>query len=208
MLALIALPFSRAATKTPTDSASAKPKIDFNRDIRPIFSDTCYACHGPDANKRKAGLRLDQKEEAFKQAKSDNYAIVPGDLAKSKLIELITTEDKDEQMPPPESGKTLTKAQIDLLRQWVAEGAPWQNHWSYIPPERPALPPSKTKPGRGMKLITSPGSTGKGRTQTQPASGQDRWSVGRHWTSRVCRRRLKKLTPSSRIKFDGLRKVG
>ena len=145
MLAPIALPLSGAAAKSPTERASSRPKIDFNRDIRPIFSDTCYACHGPDANKRKAGLRLDQKEEAFKPAKSGNYAIVPGDVAKSKLIELIITEDKDEQMPPPESGKTLTKAQIDLLRQWVAEGAPWQNHWSYIPPERPALPTVKNK---------------------------------------------------------------
>jgi len=86
MLALIAKPLSGAAAKSPTSLASSRPKIDFNRDIRPIFSDTCYACHGPDANKRKAGLRLDQKEEAFKPAKSGNYAIVPGDVAKSKLI--------------------------------------------------------------------------------------------------------------------------
>src|SRR5215471_13093226 len=74
-----------------TAAPGSKPSVDFNRDIRPIFSENCYACHGPDQNKRKAGLRLDKKEDAFRQLESGNYAIVPGDLAKSKLFYRITT---------------------------------------------------------------------------------------------------------------------
>src|ERR1041385_104753 len=98
--------------------SSRKPQIDFNRDIRPIFSENCYACHGPDHNKRKAGLRLDKKEDAFKQLESGNYAIVPGDLAKSQLIYRITTSDDDDRMPPHKTGKHLTRDQIEKLRRW------------------------------------------------------------------------------------------
>src|SRR5215831_18418284 len=76
-----------------TAAPGSKPSVDYNRDIRPIFSENCYACHGPDQNKRKAGLRLDRKEDAFVELKSGNFAIVPGDLARSKLIERITTRD-------------------------------------------------------------------------------------------------------------------
>src|SRR5882724_8728988 len=97
-------------------SPSGQPEVDYNRDIRPIFSENCYACHGPDQNKRKAGLRLDRKEEAFLQLKSGNYAIVPGDPAKSKLIYRITTTDDDDRMPPLKTGKHLTPSQIENLR--------------------------------------------------------------------------------------------
>ena len=81
------------------------PKVDFNRDIRPILSDHCYACHGPDENKRKGGLRLDRQAEAFKTLKSGNRAIVPGDLEKSTLVKRLTSHDPDELMPPPEIGR-------------------------------------------------------------------------------------------------------
>jgi hypothetical protein len=117
--------------------------VDFNRDIRPILSDRCYACHGPDEGKRKAGLRLDVKEEPFKELKSGNRAIVPGDLAKSALIQRLTTTDPDDVMPPPKTGKPLTPEQIDLFKRWVQEGAPWAKHWAFIPPERPPLPKVK-----------------------------------------------------------------
>jgi hypothetical protein len=125
-----------------TDS---KPKVDFNRDIRPILSDNCYACHGPDATKRKAGLRLDLKEGALGKLKSDNVAIVPGDLTQSELIARITARDEDDRMPPLKTGKHLSEAQIDLLRRWIAQGAEWQPHWSFIKPERSALPELKNK---------------------------------------------------------------
>src|SRR6266496_3605753 len=116
------------------------PKVDFNRDIRPILSDHCYACHGPDENKRKAGLRFDRPEEALKTLKSGNRAIVPGDVDKSTLVQRLTSRDPDEVMPPPKEGKPLRAAQVELLIRWVREGAERKNHWSLIVPERPALP--------------------------------------------------------------------
>jgi hypothetical protein len=125
--------------------AKAAAKIDFNRDVRTILSDNCFACHGPDENKRKAKLRFDVKEEAFKPAKSGDLAIVPGDLKKSQLVARITTKDEDDLMPPLKSGKKLTAQQIDLLKRWIAEGAPWQTHWAYETPKRPALPQVKDK---------------------------------------------------------------
>ena len=129
-------------------SAAGKPagapgKIDFNRDIRAIFSDNCFTCHGPDDKERKAKLRLDRKEDAFKPAKSGDYAIVPGDLAKSKLIERITSKDPDEVMPPPKTGKKLTAQQIELFKRWIQEGAKFEGHWAFAKPERPALPAVK-----------------------------------------------------------------
>src|SRR4051812_20868926 len=129
---------SSAAEKNPG-------KIDFNRDIRPIFSENCYACHGPDKNKRKAGLRLDIKEEAFKKQESGDFAIIPNSVKKSKLLNLTTSQDEDDRMPPSKFGKRLTKDQTTLLRRWVEQGAEWKPHWSYIPPERPSLPKVKNK---------------------------------------------------------------
>ena len=107
------------------DLAAAAP-IDFNRDVRPILSDHCYACHGPDEEKRKAGLRLDQKESALGELKSGSRAIVPGDLAHSALVERVTSTDPDEVMPPPKEGKSLSKEQINTLVAWVKEGAQWK----------------------------------------------------------------------------------
>ena len=133
---------------TPPGFAASNPKaakIDFNRDIRPILSDNCFACHGPDDKARKAKLRLDTKEDAFHAAKSGEFAIVPGDLKKSALVERVTTKNEDDVMPPPKTGKKLTATQIDLLKRWIAEGAPWQTHWAYENPKRPALPEVKDK---------------------------------------------------------------
>src|SRR5438876_4692530 len=98
-------------------AAQTKPAIDFSRQIRPILSDNCFKCHGPDEKERKAKLRLDLVEEALKPAKSGDYAIVPGDIAKSKLIERITSKDPDEVMPPPKTGKKLNAQQIELFRR-------------------------------------------------------------------------------------------
>jgi hypothetical protein len=126
-------------------AATPTPNVDFNRDIRPLLSDHCYACHGPDENKRKAGLRLDREEDAFKELKSGQRALVAGDPAKSSLVQRLVTADPDELMPPPKHGKPLTAAQIDLLQRWVKEGAQWQQHWSFIPPQRPPLPAVKDR---------------------------------------------------------------
>src|SRR5438874_13057091 len=114
---LLAWLVSQSATPVPAAKAKAGTKVDFNRDIRPLFSENCYACHGPDQNKRKAGLRLDQQEGALAELKSGNHAIVPGDISKSALIARITTSDEDDRMPPLKTGKHLTPAQIDSLRR-------------------------------------------------------------------------------------------
>jgi hypothetical protein len=106
--------------------------IDFNRDISPILSDTCFACHGPDAGQRKAGLRFDTKEGAFAKA----GVIIPGDSTNSRLIKRITAAQPEMRMPPPGSDRSLTANQIELLRRWIDEGAKWETHWAYLPPKR------------------------------------------------------------------------
>ena len=116
-------------------------KVDFNREIRPILSDRCYACHGPDEGKRKAGLRLDVEADAFRELKSGQRALVSGDPEKSSLVQRIVSTDPDELMPPAKHGKPLSAEQVALLRRWVTEGATWERHWSFIPPQRPPLPP-------------------------------------------------------------------
>src|SRR6059058_5080600 len=112
---------SSAAEKNPG-------KIDFNRDIRPIFSENCFACHGPDKNKRKSGLRLDNKEGAFAAGKSEKFAIVPGKPDKSELIARLNSKDEEEVMPPPGEKKKLTPAQIALLKKWIEGGALYDKH--------------------------------------------------------------------------------
>src|SRR5687767_9426712 len=104
--------------------AGSRP-VDFQREIRPILSQNCFLCHGPDENERKAGLRLDIREEALKPAKSGAKAIVPKQPEQSELLKRIAHSDPDELMPPAKSGKKLTASEIDLLRRWIAEGAPY-----------------------------------------------------------------------------------
>lgn len=113
--------------------------------MRPILSEHCYTCHGPDENKRKAGLRLDVQADAVKELKSGNHALVSGNLTNSTLVERIVTTDEEEIMPPPKHNKPLKPEQIALLKRWVQEGAQWQKHWSFIPPERPQFPSVKNQ---------------------------------------------------------------
>tara|TARA_R110002072_G_scaffold303121_1_gene494520 strand:+ start:36711 stop:39794 length:3084 start_codon:yes stop_codon:yes gene_type:complete len=114
--------------------SAADSKVDFNRDIRPILSDNCYACHGPDESHREGGFRLDRKDSAFGKADSDSVVIVPGKPEASELIARIVTDDVDLRMPPADSTKSLSEDQIDLLKRWVAQGATWREHWAFIPP--------------------------------------------------------------------------
>ncbi|MEQ1862960.1 MAG: c-type cytochrome domain-containing protein, partial [Chthoniobacteraceae bacterium] len=108
--------------------------VSFNRDIRPIFSDTCFQCHGPDEAKRKSGLRLDQRESAVKPAESGEVAIVPGKPDESEIIKRLTAKDPDDVMPPRKLHKEITPAQIATVRKWIAEGAESQGHWAFIAP--------------------------------------------------------------------------
>src|SRR5688500_1175893 len=122
------------------DVARAAEKVDFDRQIRPILSDKCFHCHGPDEKTRDSDLRLDTKDGAFADL-GGHKAIVPGDVGASELVKRITSRDEDEQMPPPDSGRSLSAEQIELLQRWIAEGAVWQQHWSLVPVTRPAAPP-------------------------------------------------------------------
>ena len=115
--------------------AFAAGKLKYNRDVRPILSDKCFYCHGPDKNHREGDLRLDVREDAVKAK-----AIVPGDPAKSAIIERIHTEDEDDLMPPPESKKELSDREKKILQQWIAEGADYEPHWAYTPLARPKVP--------------------------------------------------------------------
>lgn len=123
----------------------ARGEVDFQREVRPILSGICFKCHGPDEAARKAGLRLDIREEALKPAKSGDIAIVPGDISKSALVKRILTTDEDDLMPPPKAKMPLTDAQKDILKRWVAEGAEYRPHWAFVAPKRPALPEVKQK---------------------------------------------------------------
>jgi mono/diheme cytochrome c family protein len=114
--------------------------VDFNRDIRPILSDKCYTCHGPDPNARKASLRLDDGIRAFEELRSGNKALVPGDLVASALIQKIVHADPEERMPPAKAIKQLTQEEADLIAQWVQDGAQWDTHWAWSAPKRTEQP--------------------------------------------------------------------
>ena len=116
-------------------------RVEFNRDIRPILSDNCFACHGPDEKTRQAGLRLDVAEQAATKLSSGKTALVAGKLSESELVRRIVTDDPNERMPTADSGKHLTVAQIALLKRWVEQGAEYQGHWSFVTPKRPEIPP-------------------------------------------------------------------
>ena len=122
-------------------SATTAGPVQFNRDIRPILSDHCFSCHGPDVQKMKGGLRLDVREAALRPAKSGKKAILPRDAAGSELVHRLLTDDADELMPPPEAHKPLKPEQKALLQRWIAEGAEYQGHWAYQPIVRPSVPP-------------------------------------------------------------------
>ena len=121
-------------------AGAAETTVDFNRDVRPILSDRCFACHGPDAEDRQAGLRLDLRAAATAALESGVTAVVPGDPAASALAERITSTDPDLVMPPPHIGKPITPAEAEILRRWIAAGAEYQGHWAFERIERPAVP--------------------------------------------------------------------
>jgi hypothetical protein len=120
-------------------SGRSAPTVEFNRDIKPLLSDRCFPCHGPDAAKRKAGLRFDQESSA-KADRDGRHAIVPGQRDRSELWLRITSDEPDRHMPPLKSGKSLSPVEIDEIGRWIAQGAVWQPHWAFVSPLRPATP--------------------------------------------------------------------
>jgi len=124
-------------------SSAADQPVNFSRQISPIFSENCFACHGPDAGQRKAKLRLDTQEGAFAVNKEGKSIIKSGESKNSELYKHISSEDPDEIMPPAKSGKKLTSAQVDLIKRWIDEGAKWETHRAFQKPVRPQLPTVK-----------------------------------------------------------------
>ena len=116
-------------------SLACAREIDFAKDVRPILADNCFACHGPDENTREADLRLDVADEAA-------AVLSRGD---SELLRRITSQDPDEVMPPPTSKKELNKQQIDVLQEWIEQGAEYSSHWAFTPPRLPQVPPVELK---------------------------------------------------------------
>lgn len=121
-------------------AAESDGAIRYNRDIRPILTENCFNCHGPDSASRKAGLRLDSFEAATAERKDSKPAIIPGKPDESSVIARVLTSDEDDVMPPVKSKKVLSSEQKELLRRWVAEGAKYEAHWSFIPPSKAAPP--------------------------------------------------------------------
>lgn len=134
--------------REPAPTAQTPPLVraklaDFNRDLRPILSDNCFACHGPDEQKRQRNLRLDIREGGAFEERDGYRIIVPGNSSQSRLYQRISADHEAFRMPPPWSGRKLTDKQIELVRQWIDQGAHWETHWAYIAPKRPSLPKVK-----------------------------------------------------------------
>ena len=163
-----------------TALATAAPPLQFNRDIRPILSDHCLACHGPDNNARKAGLRLDTREGLYGGTKEEGPILTPGNPDKSALWQRIVTTDPDDVMPPPSAHKELKQAQRDVLRRWIEEGAPWQPHWAFIKPERPPIP-AVSRPGWVRNPIDAFVLSKLDSLGLQPAPEADRRTLARRF---------------------------
>ena len=115
-------------------------KVDFNYHVKPILSDRCYSCHGPDEKSRKAGLRLDIESVAFSKLESNNRAFVKGNISGSESVHRILSNDPEKHMPPPESNLSLSNREKAILIKWIDQGAEWKNHWSFITPKMPKIP--------------------------------------------------------------------
>jgi hypothetical protein len=145
VLAVIMGMLHACSDRLPDEVAKAYDKlpqeIDFNFHVRPILSDRCYPCHGPDENARKADLRLDQQEAVFAGLKdSREFAVVPGKPHQSMLIDRILDADAERTMPPPDSKLRLNAEEKATLVKWIEQGARWKKHWAYIPPAKAPLP--------------------------------------------------------------------
>ncbi len=140
-LLLLSLLFgaATAANLAAAPKGPATKGVDFSREVRPILSDKCFACHGPDEGPRQADLRLDTKEGASAD-RGGSQVIVPGDAAASRLYQRISHKQEIARMPPPSADRQLTQAEVETIRRWIDEGAEWETHWAFQTPERPAPP--------------------------------------------------------------------
>lgn len=136
VICLACLEFFLSAVSAGNQQSPPKSSVDFNREVRPILSDNCFACHGPDENQRKAKLRFDTKDGAFAKP----GVITPGDASKSRLYQRISAKDENRVMPPVSTGHKLTEKQIETIKRWIDEGAQWNAHWAFAAPKRPEIP--------------------------------------------------------------------
>ena len=157
--------------------AAGEEPIRFNRDIRPILSDNCFYCHGPDKNKREAELRLDS-HEGLHGTGGQPGALIPGKPDDSPMLHRILSTDPDEQMPPPETGKSLTPEQVALIRRWIAEGADFQGHWAFLPRDLSVTDPAES---------TGPAESKVPAESTGPSEGErnEQHAVDRQMTARI-----------------------
>lgn len=141
-ICLLTLLMNACTSDQGQQTAQLPDRVDFNFHVKPILSDRCFTCHGPDDKTRKGNLRLDTEAGAFAALDSlgEHFAIVPGDLNNSLLVSRIQSEDPEEVMPPPESNLTLTPYEIQVLSRWIEQGAEWQSHWAFIPPVKREIP--------------------------------------------------------------------
>jgi hypothetical protein len=153
--------------------------VDFARDVQPIISDFCYHCHGPDPGSRKAGLRLDQRDAALAGGKSGLPAITPGAPDQSELIARIFSTDPEEVMPSPDSHRTLTEQQKQVMKRWIEEGAPWKDHWAFVAPSRPSVP---APPAAGNSPIDAFVEAHLAQAAIQPSPEADRRTLLRRVT--------------------------
>ena len=140
LVAALALAMAGCSRTPARDMTGVPDRVDFNFHVRPILSDRCFKCHGPDDRVRKAGLRLDLQQSALATLESGRRAIVAGDVDASELVHRIYSTDPKVMMPAPESHLTLTDVEKGTLARWIEQGAEWKPHWAFIPPARPAMP--------------------------------------------------------------------
>jgi hypothetical protein len=144
LVSVALLSFHAAADEArPEDRSPVPDVIQFNRDVRPILSENCYKCHGPDPKAREAKLRFDTKEGIFATLDEGHVAVAPRNLARSQLWKRVTSTDREEKMPPLKSGKKLTPRDAAILKKWIEQGAEWQGHWAFIPALRNEIPATK-----------------------------------------------------------------
>ena len=150
-------------------AASFAAAVDFQREVRPILSDACFHCHGPDKSTRMAGLRLDTREGAFARTQRPELRSLPASRKQASSFSASPTSTKPRRMPPESSHKTLTPKQIDTLKRWVAEGAPWKEHWSFTAPVRPTTARRREQDlGRRSRSISSSWRSSKRRRSLPP----------------------------------------
>ena len=157
-----------------------EPAPDFDREVRPILSEHCFACHGPDEAARESGLRLDTPEGAFGDLGGGAHAVVAGDLEASELWDRVLSDDPSDVMPPPETGKEIDAEEREVLRRWIEAGAPWEGHWAWEAPQRPE-PPSAGE-GWGTNAIDAFIAARREEAGLEPAAPADRATLLRRIT--------------------------